>query len=152
VPVCFEEGNGSMSRYSETAAFWLFNRVSNFCYLRYDSMIVDVQRVQQELETDFVRNEQSHTDRWARMDVSEQRLVGELNRFSNDCAERMMRRWKELDQLLLMKYIDGNIKTVEDGRIKTTPTGVVTGIKQPPYPAWFYRMIVDDHCEVIQVR
>jgi len=152
VPVCFEEGNGSMSRYSETAAFWLFNRVSNFCYLRYDSMIVDVQRVQQELETDFVRNEQSHTDRWARMDVSEQRLVGELNRFSNDCAERMMRRWKELDQLLLMKYIDGNIKTVEDGRIKTTPTGVVTGIKQPPYPAWFYRMIVNDHGKVIQVR
>ena len=140
-----------MSRYSETAAFWLFNRVSNFCYLRYDSMIVDVQRVQQELETDFVRDEISHSNRWAQED-NETRLVGALNRFSNDRAERMMRRWKELDQLLLMKYIDGNIKTVEDGRIKTTPTGVVTGIKQPPYPAWFYRMIVDDHGEVIQVR
>ena len=32
VPVCFEEGNGSMTEYSETAAFWLFNRVTNFCY------------------------------------------------------------------------------------------------------------------------
>ena len=151
VPVCFEEGNGSMSRYSETAAFWLFNRVSNFCYLRYDSMIVDVRQVQQELETDFVRDELAHAKRWAQED-NERRLVGELNRFSNERAERMMRRWKELDQMLLMKYIDGNIKTVENGRIKTTPTGVVTGIKQPPYPAWFYRQIVDDKGEVLRER
>ena len=151
VPVCFEEGNGSMSRYSETAAFWLFNRVSNFCYLRYDSMIADVRQVQQELETDFVRDETTHAKRWAQED-NERRLVGELNRFSNERAERMMRRWKELDELLLMKYIDGNIKTVENGRIKTTPTGVVTGIKQPPYPAWFYRQIVDDKGEVLKVK
>ncbi len=151
VPVCFEEGNGSMSHYSETAAFWLFNRVSNFCYLRYDSMIVDVRQVQQELETDFVRDETTHAKRWAQED-NERRLVGELNRFSNDRAERMMRRWKELDELLLMKYIDGNIKTVENGRIKTTSTGVVTGIKQPPYPAWFYRQIVDDKGEVLKVK
>ena len=151
VPVCFEEGNGSMSRYSETAAFWLFNRVSNFCYLRYDSMIVDVRQVQQELETDFVRDELAHAKRWAQED-NERRLVGEINRFSNERAERMMRRWKELDQMLLMKYIDGNIKTVENGHIKTTPTGVVTGIKQPPYPAWFYRQIVDDKGEVLQER
>ena len=150
VPVCFEEGNGSMSRYSETAAFWLFNRVSNFCYLRYDSMIVDVQRVQSELETDFVRDEQAHASRWAMMDVSDQRLVGELNRFSNDRAERMMRRWRELDQLLLMKYIDGNIKHVKDGKIETTPTGVVRSPQQPPYPDWFYRQIVDDHGDVLQ--
>ena len=151
VPVCFEEGNGSMSRYSETAAFWLFNRVSNFCYLRYDAMIQDVQKVQQELETDFVRDETAHAKRWAQED-NERRLVGELNRFSNDRAERMMRRWKELDELLLMKYIDGNIKTVENGRIKTTSTGVVTGINQPPYPAWFYRQIVDDKGEVLKVK
>ena len=151
VPVCFEEGNGSMSRYSETAAFWLFNRVSNFCYLRYDSMIVDVQRVQQELENTFVLDEIAHSKRWAQED-NEHRLVGELNRFSNDRAEKMMRRWKELDQLLLMKYIDGNIKHVKDGKIETTPTGVVRYPQQPPYPAWFYRQIVDDRGEILQVR
>ena len=149
VPVCFEEGNGSMSRYSETAAFWLFNRVSNFCYLRYDSMIVDVQRVQRELESEFVGDETAYSKRWAQED-NETRLVGALNRFSNDRAEKMMRRWRELDQMLLMKYIDGNIKTIENGNIKTTPTGVVTGIKQPPYPVWFYRLIVNDHGDVLQ--
>ena len=150
VPVCFEEGNGSMSRYSETAAFWLFNRVANFCYLRYDAMIQDVQKVQQELETDFVRDETAHAKRWAQED-NERRLVGELNRFSNDRAERMMRRWKELDQMLLMKYIDGNIKHEKDGKIETTETGVVRFPQQPPYPAWFYRQIVEDKGEVLRV-
>ena len=152
VPHCFEEGNGSMSQYSETAAFWLFNRVSNFCYLRYDSMIVDVVKVQQELETDFVRDEQAHARRWAEMDVDDRRLVGELNRFSNDRAERMMRRWKELDQMLLMKYIDGNIKHMKKGKPETTETGVVRFPQQPPYPAWFLRQIVDDHGEVVRSR
>lgn len=151
VPVCFEEGNGSMSRYSETAAFWLFNRVSNFCYLRYDSMIVDVQRVQRELENRFVRDEQRHADRCAQME-NESRLTGSLNHFSNQCAEQMMHRWKELDQLLLMKYIDGNIKHVKDGKIETTETGVVRFPQQPPYPQWFYRQIVDDHGEIIQEK
>ena len=151
VPVCFEDGNGSMSQYSETAAFWLFNRVSNFCYLRYDSMIVDLQQVQRELENNFVSLERRHADRWANED-NEARLVGALNRFSNDRAEEMMRRWHELDHFLLMKYIDGNIKHTKNGRIETTETGVVRFPQQPPYPQWFYRQIVDDKGEVLQVK
>ena len=149
VPVCFEDGNGSMSTYSETAAFWLFNRVSNFCYLRYDSMIVDVQQVQRELEDNFVSLERRHADRWAN-EENEARLVGALNRFSNDRAEEMMRRWRELDHLLLMKYIDGNIKHVKNGRVETTETGVVRFPQQPPYPEWFYRQIVTDHGDVLR--
>ena len=151
IPVCFEEGNGSMTRYSETAAFWLFNRVSNFCYLRYDAMIQDVQKVQRELESDFVGDEQSHSRRWAQED-NERRLVGELNRFSNQQAEKMMRRWRELDQMLLMKYIDGNIKHEKDGKLEATETGVVRYPQQPPYPAWFYKQIVDDKGEILKVR
>lgn len=149
VPVCFEDGNGSMSQYSETAAFWLFNRVSNFCYLRYDSMIVDVQQVQRELERNFVSLERRHADRWAN-EENEARLVGALNRFSNDRAEEMMRRWRELDHLLLMKYIDGNIKHVKNGRVETAETGVVRFPQQPPYPEWFYRQIVTDHGDVLR--
>ena len=51
-----------------------------------------------------------------------------------------------------MKYIDGNIKHVEQGRIKTTPTGVVAFPRQPKYPDWFYRAIVDDHGSVIMEK
>ena len=38
IPLCFREGNGDMLTYSETSAFWLFNRVTNFVYSRYSDM------------------------------------------------------------------------------------------------------------------
>ena len=152
VPLCFKEGNGSMSQYSETSAFWLFNRVSNFCYLRYDSMIVDVQHVQQQLESAFVQDESLNAKQCLALADNDSALVSQLNLFSNQCANRMMQQWRALDQFLLMKYIDGNIKYTRNGQIETTPTGVVRSPQQPPYPQWFYRQIVDDHGEVLQER
>ncbi len=143
VPLCFREGNGSMSQYSPTAAFWLFNRVSNFCYLRYDSMIVDVRACQHNLEEFFV-------DRVYRLDSTA--TPQQLTALSYQLANTMMQTWTELDHLLLMRYIDGNIKHMKDGRIETTPTGVVRSPQQPPYPDWFYRAIVNDHGDVLQVR
>jgi dipeptidase len=151
VPVCFEAGNGSMSQYSETAAFWLFNRVSNFAYLRYDSMIEDIKKVQGELEEMFEKEVQKADERLDGVE-NETRVVGELNKLSNLWADKMMKRWRELDQMLLVKYIDGNIKHEKDGKIETTETGVVKFPKQPKYPDWFYRQIVEDRGKVLRVR
>ena len=147
IPLCFREGNGSMSRYSETAAFWLFNRVANACYLRYDVMIKDVAKVQQRLEKAFAGKVQAF--QW---DPAGEKAGQQLNEFSAGMAQTMMEEWRNLDILLLTKYIDGNIKQEEDGRILTTETGVVKYPAQPPYPEWFYRAIVDDHGEVLRVR
>ncbi|MBR5352749.1 MAG: C69 family dipeptidase [Bacteroidales bacterium] len=143
IPLCFREGNGSMSQYSPTSAFWLFNRVSNFCYLRYDSMIVDVRNMQKECENYFIQSVES---------LKPNASPTQLNGLSHHLAEAMMEAWNRLDQLLLTKYIDGNIKHVKDGQIETTPTGVVRFPQQPPYPDWFYRQIVDDHGEVLKVK
>ena len=142
VPLCFREGNGSMSQYSSTAAFWLFNRVSNFCYLRYDAMIQDVRRTQKSYEDYFVARVSN---------LRAEATRAELTRLSHGLAQEMMDGWNALDQLLLTKYIDGNIKYEKDGKVETTETGVVRFPQQPPYPAWFYRQIVDDHGEVIKV-
>ena len=143
IPLCFREGNGSMSQYSPTSAFWLFNRVSNFCYLRYDSMIVDVRNMQKECEDYFISSVEN---------LKSTSTPAQLTGLSHHLAEIMMEAWNRLDQLLLTKYIDGNIKYVKDGQIETTPTGVVRFPQQPPYPDWFYRAIVNDHGEVLQVK
>ena len=37
--------NGSMLEYSPTSAFWLFNRVTNFAYMRYDMISADIRKV-----------------------------------------------------------------------------------------------------------
>ena len=39
-----------MTEYSTTSAFWLFNRVTNFAYLRYDLISEDIKRVIHETE------------------------------------------------------------------------------------------------------
>lgn len=148
IPVCFEEGNGSMSQYSETAAFWLFNRVTNFCYLRYDLMIKDLQRVQSELERDFVAGVTACDDRVK--SLSENRQVNELNLFCNNAANKMMKSWKALDNMLLVKYIDGNVKHEKNGEFETTETGVVKYPSQPKYPDWYYRQIVETHGDVVK--
>ena len=42
VPESYSEGNGDMLTYSPTSAFWVFNRVAHFAYLRYDLIMKDV--------------------------------------------------------------------------------------------------------------
>lgn len=42
VPKCYAEGNGDMLTYSPNPAFWIFNRVAHFAYLRYDLIIQDI--------------------------------------------------------------------------------------------------------------
>lgn len=152
IPLCFKEGNGSMSEYSETAAFWLFNRVTNFCYLRYDSMIKDLQEVQQRLEYLFLEEVKMKTLPSHLEKMDDEQLTAWLNSQSRTMAQTMMNEWRELDHFLLVRYIDGNIKHVKDGKIETTETGVVKFPEQPKYPDWYYRAIVDDHGEVLKAR
>lgn len=137
IPECFRQGNGSLTQYSETAAFWLFNRVANFAYSRYGDMIGDIQKVQQELETEFVRAVEEQDGLLS--GHSEQEITALNNDFSNRMAQRMMTRWKELDQFLLMKYLDGTVRrTTDDGRLDRHQFDL------PGYPEWFYKKIVED--------
>lgn len=147
IPRCFAEGNGSMTEYSETSAFWLFNRVTNFVYSRYDAMIKDLQKVQSKLEHNFVKDVQ-HFDEKAK-NAKPEEINNLLNDFSNRQAERMMKEWTALDHFLLVKYMDGNIKKEKNGKFETTETGNCAFPDQPEYPKSFYEQIVKDHGDVV---
>ncbi len=150
IPECFRQGNGDMVTYSETAAFWLFNRVTNFVYSRYCDMIVDLQKVQNHLEETFIK-EVARNDERAKTTVNnEEVLVKILNEFSGRMAERMMKEWNDLDHYLLVKYIDGNIKKEKNGRFERTATGQAAFPDQPAYRPEWIRMIVKDHGETIK--
>ncbi|MCR4827979.1 MAG: C69 family dipeptidase [Bacteroidales bacterium] len=150
IPECFREGNGSMVEYSSTSAFWLFNRVTNFCYSRYKDMIVDLQNVQSALEQGFVTDVNRFDSRVK--DMGDKELTTQLNDFSNRQANKMMSEWNKLDQYLLVKYMDGNVKKEENGRFKTTEFGGCASPNMPEYPKWFYRQIVNDHGRVIEAK
>jgi hypothetical protein len=113
-------------------------------------MIVDLQKVQTSLEEGFITDVERSDNRFKAATESE--LTTLLNDFSNRQAKKMMDEWNKLDQYLLVKYIDGNVKKEEGGKFKRTEFGGCASPSQPEYPQWYYRMIVKDHGNIIEAK
>ena len=141
VPECFREGNGDMLTYSPTSAFWVTNRVANACYKAYNimfptvdaeidawetSMIEAVAKADQEALAIYNASAKKPRRQLCRNDKA--RKVADqfapvreyLTSFSLDNAQKIFDKWVALDQFLLVKFIDGNIKSQnEDGSFVT---------------------------------
>ena len=142
IPECFKVGNGDMLTYSETSAFWTFNYVTNFAYLRYNDMIKDVQKVQSELENKFVSYVpviDNAAETLFKSNPGQARKF--ITEYSVNEANNMTSRWKHLSQYLLIKYLDGNIKREKDGQFERTETGLPASPIFAGYPEWWYEVI-----------
>lgn len=110
VPECFSEANGSMLDYSPTSAFWLFNRTTNFAYMRYDMIAADIRKVTDDWENNEL------TVQIPLVDLETEKLPAKkrtryLTKYSVDTACQLFDRWSKLNEYLLIKYIDGNVKS-----------------------------------------
>jgi dipeptidase len=145
VPESYAVGNGDLLTYSETSAFWAFNFVSNFTYLRYNAMIKDVQKVQTELEAKFI-TEVAAIDAAAKvLNETDPDLAREfITNYSVNMGDYTVRRYKELGQFLLVKYMDGNIKIEENGQFLRTREGYPMFPDQPGYPEQWKEIVVKD--------
>ncbi len=155
IPNCFKEGNGDMMTYSNTSAFWLFNRVSNFAYSRYNDMIVDIQKVQKKLETDFQQQVATQTQSLVDLYTKDAtKGIDALNKFSAKAADEMFNAWQDLSNYLLVKYIDGNVKKEKDGKFENNGLNPSYSAQpaHPLYPEWFYKMIIEDAGENLQAK
>ncbi len=155
IPECFAEGNGDLLTYSPTSAFWTFNKVSNFAYLRYNEMIPDIQAEQKEIEDNFEKFvpliDETAKSIHSSSGVEETRRF--LTKYSVNEAGHVTKRWEKLWEYLFVKFLDGNIKREKDGRFERTETGVPPYPLFPEYPDWWYRKLVDqtgDHFKVIE--
>lgn len=145
IPECFAVGNGDMLTYSETSAFWIFNLVTNFAYLRYSDMIKDIQVVQKDLEDKYltfvpVIDKAAQTLYTSAGPEAARRFLTE---YSVNEANAMTQRWKQLGHYLLVKYIDGNIKKEENGKFLRNEYGEPAAPLHPGYPEWWYRAIIN---------
>jgi dipeptidase len=140
VPKTFATGVATFNRFSWDSAFWVFNWVNNFAYSRYSDMIVDIQKVQRELEGRFL-SEQPEVEK-AALALHQQapELARDyLTRYSVAAGDDVTARWRRLGEELLVKYMDGNVK---DDR----------GVAQhPPYPESWYRRIVGETGDHLRV-
>ncbi|MDD4645112.1 MAG: C69 family dipeptidase [Bacteroidales bacterium] len=152
VPKNFAEGNGDMLKYSETSAFWVFNRVSNMCYLRYNYMAKDVAKVQKELTDKFALYTPAIDKAAELLLAKDEELARQfLTDYSCQQADMTFNRWKELSEYLLVKYIDGNIKKEKDGKFLDNGTGVSLMPDQPGYSEAWKRMVKENAGERLKV-
>lgn len=140
-------GNGSMLEYSPTSLFWSFNKVTNFVYSRYSDMIVDLQKVQKNLESSFTE-EVAELDKQL-LKVYENNpgeAIAMMTNFSEAKTSQTFEEWEKLFIYLLVKYVDGNIKCEENGRFVTNGDDIRQPAfpDQPEYPENWYRVIIDD--------
>ena len=151
VPECFREGNGHMTQYSPTSAFWIFNRVAQFAYLRYDYIGAEVQKSADEWENAKLKEVLTVDNAAKGLSLKKQKEY--LTDYSIQTAQNMFNRWVELDQYLMVKYIDGNIKVedengfVDNGNGKNIPASP----DQPGYSEKWKRAVAADNGDVLRV-
>ncbi|MCD8073170.1 MAG: C69 family dipeptidase [Alistipes sp.] len=152
VPKCFREGNGHMTEYSETAAFWIYNRVAQFAYLRYNYVGKEVRRAVDRWEYEAL-DEVEKIDRVASRYNSVEKMKKYLTDYSIYKAQEMFDTWVDLDKYLMVKYIDGNIKKegpdgfIDNGHGKNIPASP----DQPGYSEKWKRAVSADHGETLKV-
>ncbi|MDR2382633.1 MAG: C69 family dipeptidase [Prevotellaceae bacterium] len=153
VPEEYAVGNGDLLTYSDNAAFWVFNRVTNFAYLRYDEMSQDIISLQNELESKYVELVGVIDEHAKKLySENENRAVEFVTDFSVNTAASTIKQWKELDRYLLVKYIDGNIKKEADGEFLRTQTGMPVSPQQPQLPEFWRRAIKNDAGEKLKSK
>ncbi len=171
VPECFREGNGTMLEYSPTSSFWMNNRVTNACYKAYNIMAPTVVAA-----IDKFENEQLGT-KVPEMDAKAMELYNKilpkaekkgldskdwfapvkkmLTEYSVGTAQDQFAAWTELEELLLVKFIDGNVKAQnEDGSFKHSEysKGIPDGLTQPGYTDKWKEAVVKDHGDILREK
>ncbi len=176
VPECFRVGNGNMITYSPTSAFWMTNRVANACYKAYNIMFPTVDAeidawenammeavVKADKEAlalykaaDGKPRKQIRRNDEERKTVDPYAAVREyLTRFSVDNAQKIFDKWVALEQLLLVKFIDGNVKAQNpDGSFVTNEHTdcIPAKISQPGYTDKWKEAVAKDHGKIIEQK
>ena len=141
VPESYAVGTGSFHDFTWDSAFWVFNFVSNYSYLRYSDMIQDVQKVQRKLEGRFLADQPAIDEAALALYNQSPRLaVDYLTEYSCNQGNAVVKRWKKLGEFLIYKYLDGNVKN-ELGKV--THFG---------YPESWYRRIVKERGEHFRMK
>jgi len=130
VPKAFAVGTGDFHNVTWESAFWVFNAVSNYAYLRYNDMIKDIRVEQGKLEAKFMADVPEVDLAAADLYKRSPRLAKDyLTEYTVAAGDMVVERWRELHKQLLYKYLDGNVKD-EKGNVT-----------HPGYPESWYAKI-----------
>ncbi len=106
VPEPFTKGD--INKFSREAMWWAFNFVSNFANLKYSYMIKDIQKVQSELESRMIGEQDSITK--LVLDMPKNERTEMLTNYSAKWGQKVHQSWLELGEMLITRYNDGYVK------------------------------------------
>jgi dipeptidase len=139
VPESYAVGNGDFHHFTWDSAFWVFNWVSNYAYLRYSEMIVDIRTLQRELEGKYLADQPGIDEAAAALYKQAPDLAVEyLTGYSCRTADATVDRWRKLGTDLLVKYMDGNVKDE------------LGNVKHVGYPESWYRKVAESTGEHLE--
>ncbi|HCE57089.1 MAG TPA: dipeptidase [Prolixibacteraceae bacterium] len=145
VPKTWSEGYGDILTYKSDAAFWVFNRVAHFAYLFYNRVMPDVQKVQSELENKFAVYTPAVDAAAFQLWEKDSTLAREfITDYSCNTGDYTVKRWSELGDFLLVKFLDGNVKQEKDSEFLRNPWGYPQSPSFPGYPDSWEKEVIEN--------
>ena len=145
VPFAFAVGNGSMMEFTNKAAFWVFNQVTNFAYTRYNLIHPEIRAKQVALEKQYVNFVQM-IDAGAKEMLAQDKesAIKFITDFSCRTGNHLVDTWRDFYGYLFCKFMDGNVKIAIPG--EKNPK-----VEQPTLPEWYLRMIIEQTGKKLEV-
>lgn len=141
VSKAYAVGTGDFHHVTWDSAFWVFNQVSNYSYLRWADMSKEVQKVQRELEGRFLAEQADVDSAAVALFKQSPRLAKDyVTRYSVAAGDEVVARWKELSKHLVYKFLDGNVKD-EKGKVT-----------HPGYPEAWYQAVAKATGEKLRTK
>ena len=144
-PQCYDLKEANDVTFSWNSAFWLQNWVSNMTYPRYSQLFPSLEAARKELEADYAK-QQAQVEQKALQLLKEApaRAKAYLTDYSAQCANNMMKRWKQLGEYLIVKYNDMTTKPEKDGKYIMTPDGLATTPERPGFSNEYKKVIINE--------
>lgn len=151
-PECYNTPGTDAVTFSMKNAYWVCNWVSNMVYPRYSMMFPSLKTVRDSLEASYFAN-QAAVEAKAKELYKDNKdaAIKYLNDYSNQKAQQMLARWRQLAFYLIVKYNDMTVKPEADGKFTRTKEGIGTTVERPGYPEAFKEKLVKETGDKFEV-
>ena len=134
------------------------SRVTNACYKMYNYMAPVARKAADDFENYQMEEAVPAMDSILAEFVERGKLAKArklMTEYSVNTAMAQFEAWTELEELLLVKFIDGNVKAqAEDGSFLHSEysEGIPDGLTQPGYTDRWKAAVVKDNGEILKIK
>lgn len=151
-PECYNTPGADAVTFSMKNAYWVCNWVSNMVYPRYSMMFPSLKTVRDSLEASYFANQEAVEAKAKELyKDNKDAAIKYLNDYSNQKAQQMLARWRQLAFYLIVKYNDMTVKPEADGKFTRTKEGIGATVERPGYPEAFKEKLVKETGDKFEV-